>query len=138
MVKSHLVTYEMMEKYYKEEMEMDSNVMDFCDFESKEICVNKSIGDDLDLFFLNLQNRILENDSLAFFLPKMLPSEQKTIEERTIDWGDYLKSFDKVFGSPRRERAWIYNNENSEHRIRAIEEADVSKVEMNLSEIIFV
>ena len=73
----------------------------------------KSAGDDLELFFLDLQNGKFKRQLATFFLQKILPCERKMIEERSFHLREhYLRSYEYVIP----------------------ENADVCKVEMHLSE----
>ena len=110
MVKSHLVTRETMRQYYKEEMGIP-NIVHMSPINQSHF--KESAGDDLELFFKDLQNGKFKHRSLTFFLPKILECERKMIEERRFHLRDhYLRS----------------------HENLAMETADVSKVEMDLSE----
>ena len=89
MAKSHLVTKEMMEKYY------DGKVLDkkeksrFFWLPKDQLYFEESAGDDLELFFMDLQNGKLKRQSDTFFLQKILPSERKMIEERNFHLRDH-------------------------------------------------
>ena len=115
MLKSHLVTKEMMEKYYDGKVlykdEMDMFIL--YSLQEDQSHYEESAGDDLELFFMDLQNGKFKRQSDTFFLQKILPSERKMIEERSFHLRDhYLRS----------------------HEYVAMEKADVCKVEMDLSE----
>lgn len=127
MNKHHLVTKETMEKLYKNE-KYTHDIYSYDD-------LKESVGDDLESFFMNLQIGKLKDDSRTFYLPKILPSERKMIEERSINclygldhYGISLKisswtSFDPLISLVKKEMEMI-----------AMDNVDVSKVEMDLSE----
>ena len=95
------VTKETMEGYYKQQIDIDlrkidvlflnGNRMDFLDLvnhrsKHEESFLKESTGDDLELFFENLQMGGIKENSVSFFLPKAKPGERKVVEERNANY----------------------------------------------------
>ena len=143
MVKLHLLTKETMEKYYKDEIEIDSKIIEMYDSvhgpmvnDTEGTHFKESTGEDLESFFMNLQHGKLKRSSRTFFLPKVLPYERKMIEERSIDrLQDYFSSYQhgRKTGLPEYGSTdWM--KEYKETLRQGMEKVDVGKLEMELSE----
>ena len=123
------VTKEMMEGYYKQQIDIDlrkigmlylnGNQLDLPELENyrikhEESFLKESTGDDLELFFENLQIGKIKENSVSFFLSKADVDEIKAIEEKSFKCAFNYHSF------------WKFDF--------SIEKVDVDKKEMALSE----
>ena len=150
MKKIHLVSKEAMEKYYNEEIEIDLKAMEFFDSFDRSVSENddthfkESVGDDLEIFFKNLQLAHLKQNSRTFYLPKISHSERKMIEERSIDRMHNYFSSEKHEQNLLSRLLDLSESKNFDKNdlldqykklgTKAIEKVDVSKDEMDLSE----
>ena len=148
MAKIRLVTKETMDEYYKEKIEIDSETIDAynklfsLNLQSKDAKFKESVGDDLESFFMDLQNGLLpKRESRTFFLPKIMSSERKMIEERNHDvLMNYFSSIkheeihSKTLDFLDESDVWQWLKEFRKIKTQAIETADVSKVELEMSE----
>ena len=123
------VTKETMKGYYKQQIDIDlrkigmlylnGNQLDLPELENyrikhEESFLKESTGDDLELFFENLQIGKIKENSVSFFLSKADVDEIKAIEERNVKCAFNYHSF------------WKFDF--------SIEKVDVDKKEMALSE----
>ena len=122
------VTKETMENYYKQQIDIDltkigmhylqGERMQYSEQEKYRIkhepnFLKESTGDDLELFFENLQIGKIKENSVSFFLPKAKADERKVVEEKNTKYASHYLSF------------WEYG---------IMEKIDVDKTEMALSE----
>ena len=132
------VTKETMKGYYKQQIDIDlrkigmlylnGNQLDLPELENyrikhEESFLKESTGDDLELFFENLQIGKIKENSVSFFLSKADVDEIKAIEERSVKCAFNYHSYWEF-------QSWEFHSEFD----FSIEKVDVDKKEMELSE----